>query len=110
MNDSSRWVKNQAFSQFGYIVHEIFLKVEASTKVSEQMAVRELISQCFDTFYDSKFITGSDEDQQYICQSFMNNQNDDVDKVKFSWAFFLSCALFINGGQGYWETKAKGVY
>jgi hypothetical protein len=50
------------------------------------------------------------DEQQFISQSFMNNPNDDADKVKFNWAFFLSCSLFINGGQVYWEKKAQAVY
>ena len=33
-----------------------------------------------------------------------------MDKIKYNWAFFLSCALLINGGQGYWERKLKAIY
>lgn len=40
----------------------------------------------------------------------MGNQSDDVDKIKHCWAFFLGCALTINGGQTYWESKLKSIY
>jgi len=28
----------------------------------------------------------------------MGNQNDDIDKIKYYWAFYIGCALTINGG------------
>ena len=40
----------------------------------------------------------------------MANANDDVDKMKYNWAFFMPCALLINGGQSYWKAKLKNVY
>jgi len=33
-----------------------------------------------------------------------------VDKVKYSWAFFLGCALFVNGGESFWQSKIKTIY
>jgi hypothetical protein len=35
----------------------------------------------------------------------MGNANDDVEKIKFNWAFNLPCVLLINGGQAFWEQK-----
>lgn len=40
----------------------------------------------------------------------MGNSNDDVDKVKFNWAFNMPCVLLCNQGQVYWERKVKQIY
>jgi hypothetical protein len=45
-----------------------------------------------------------------ILQSFAPNQNDDVDKIKYYWSFFMPCAILLNGGQAYWYFKVKPVF
>lgn len=45
-----------------------------------------------------------------MLQSFTANSNDDIDKVKYYWAYFIPCALMLNGGQNYWESRIKGVF
>ena len=45
-----------------------------------------------------------------ILQSFAPNQNDDVDKIKYYWSFFMPCAILLNGGQPYWYFKVKPVF
>ncbi len=30
--------------------------------------------------------------------SFMQNKNDDVDKIKYYWAYNMPCAIMVNGG------------
>ena len=30
--------------------------------------------------------------------SFMQNKSDDVDKVKYYWAYNMPCAILVNGG------------
>eukprot|EP00347_Sterkiella_histriomuscorum_P014101 403362163 len=109
LNDSSRWVKNQAFQQYGYILHEIYLKMLEVDDQHIKMQLQSFIHNSFNIFYDMKYIQSGDEDQS-ICQSFMGNQNDDIDKVKYCWAFYIGCALTINGGQTYWETKLRSIY
>lgn len=45
-----------------------------------------------------------------MLQSFTANQNDDVDKVKYYWAYFIPCSLVLNGGNVFWESKIKDVF
>jgi len=40
----------------------------------------------------------------------MQNKNDDVDKIKYYWAYHLPCALLINGGLTFWKTHIKQIY
>ena len=47
---------------------------------------------------------------QLMLQSFTANQNDDVDKVKYYWAFFMPCALLLNGGTHYWDSRIKDIF
>ena len=30
--------------------------------------------------------------------SFMQNKTDDVDKIKYYWAYNMPCAILVNGG------------
>ena len=67
----------------------------------------------FDIFYDPKMISTEEDPQmqaQLMLQSFTANQNDDVDKVKYYWAYFIPCAIVLNGGNHYWESKIKEVF
>lgn len=73
------------------------------------MLLKHHLSQLWDVFYDQKFISGTEEENS-ICQSFMANSNDDVDKIKYYWAFYSGCALLINGGEDYWLSTLKPIY
>jgi hypothetical protein len=45
-----------------------------------------------------------------MLQSFTANQNDDIDKVKYYWAYFMPCALLLNGGNSYWELRLREIF
>ena len=45
-----------------------------------------------------------------MLQSFAATPIDDFDKVKYSWAYFMPCALLLNNGQIYWDTRLKTIY
>lgn len=42
--------------------------------------------------------------------SFMQNKTDDVDKIKYYWAYNMPCAILVNGGQKFWNTHLKNIY
>ena len=50
MSDDSRWVKNQAFLQFGKAVHEVWLKAEKGGDNQQQL--RDKIREVSDIFFD----------------------------------------------------------
>ncbi len=45
-----------------------------------------------------------------MLQSFTANQNDDVDKIKYYWAYYIPCSLLLNGGNQFWETKIRDIF
>ena len=42
--------------------------------------------------------------------SFMQNKADDVDKVKYYWAYNLPCTLLVNGKSLFWFSHLKNIY
>jgi hypothetical protein len=40
--------------------------------------------------------------------SFMQNKSDDIDKVKYYWAYNLPCALQVNAAM--WDDHLKNIY
>lgn len=44
--------------------------------------------------------------------SFMQNggKTEDVDKIKYYWAYNMPCAILVNGGQKFWNSHLKNVY
>ena len=56
LSDDSRWVKNQAFLQFGKAVHEVWLKAEKGGDNQQQL--RDKIRECSDIFFDIRQIKG----------------------------------------------------
>lgn len=121
LNDSNRWVKNQALIQFGPIVHQIYLKIEAipesEKNVDSSVAnLKELINKMCLTYYDMKMIFGGKDDLDSSLMdklddySFMQNKTDDVDKVKYYWAYNLPCALLVNGKSVFWFNHLKNIY
>ena len=93
LTDSSRWVKNQAFQLFGVITNELYDKTKLLTNIADQRQFRDYISRAYEVFYDLKLITIDDEQSQSMLQSFAPTSNDDIDKVKYNWAYYIPCAL-----------------
>lgn len=121
LHDTNRWVKNQALIQFGPLVHQIFLKIEqvpadTATTDSEVSQLKSLISQMCIAYYDLKLIFGEKDDldsslmEKLDDYSFMQNKTDDVDKVKYYWAYNLPCALLVNGKSIFWFSHIKNIY
>lgn len=42
--------------------------------------------------------------------SFMTTKNEDVDKIKYYWAYNLPCALLVNGKNKFWKEHLKQFY
>jgi|TARA_B110000305_G_C19425563_1_gene633399 hypothetical protein len=69
-------------------------------------------------FYDLKLINapaeGDLEDslmEKLDEYSFMQNgKTEDVDKIKYYWAYNMPCAILVNGGQKFWVSHLKNVY
>ena len=119
LNDANRWVKNQALIQFGPIVHQIFLKIESvpdGNKDGSVARLKELVNQMCLSYYDLKLIFGEKDDldnslmEKLDDYSFMQNKTDDVDKVKYYWAYNLPCALMVNGKSIFWFAHMKNIY
>lgn len=113
LHDSNRWVKNQALIQFGPFVHNIFLKIETSQN-KEQL--QERISRLCLIYYDMKLAYPGSEDNVEESNeidkdlSFMTTKNEDVDKIKYYWAYNLPCALLVNGKNKFWLGHLKQFY
>ena len=116
INDSNRWVKNQALIQFGPIVHNIFLKIDDKQPKAYVSKLKDLVNEMCLSYYDVKMIFPADSDLDESLAnkldeySFMQNKNDDIDKIKYYWAYNLPCALLVNGGQRYWMDHMKNIY
>jgi len=68
-------------------------------------------------FYDTKLILGGAEDdfESSLMEkleecSFKQNKTDDIDKVKYYWAYNMPCAILVNQGQKFWFTHLKNIY
>ena len=78
--------------------------------------LKELINKMCLTYYDMKMIVGGNSDledslmEKLDDYSFMQNKTDDVDKVKYYWAYNIPCALLVNGKSVFWFSHLKGVY
>jgi hypothetical protein len=85
---------------------------------SEQ--IQELVNKTCMIFYDTKMIFGNPKegDSEFESSlmekleecSFMQNKSDDVDKVKYYWAYNMPCAILVNGGQAFWFAHLKSIY
>jgi hypothetical protein len=43
--------------------------------------------------------------------SFMqNNKSEEIDKIKYYWAFNMPCTLLVNQGQKFWMSHLKSIY
>ena len=64
-------------------------------------------------FYDPKLIENDllkVQKKEDVAQSFMNNEQDDLDRIKEMWAFNLPCVLLVNGGSEYWRKSLCEIY
>ena len=133
LTDSNRWVKNQALVQFGPIVHKIYLKYEpeapkegekASQPISDEhkTKLKTLVKDYLLAYYDTKLIFGDTTDDKDILEeslvdkidgySFAQNKADDVDKVRYYWAFNMPCAILVCGKDNaqFWNDNLKTIY
>ena len=71
----------------------------------EKSVIKSLVKEMSETYYDMKLIFGSIEDKDLEDSlmnkleeySFAQNKSDDVDKVRYYWAFNMPCAILVNG-------------
>lgn len=120
--DQNRWVKNQVLIQYGPIVNELYLKIKElpeDAKEQYQQPLKDLIKKYTETYYDTKMIFGTSDDKGDIEDSLMNkldeysfmqNKSDDVDKIRYYWAYNLPCAIMVNGGNEFWFQHLKNIY
>lgn len=117
--DSNRWVKNQALQQFGPIAHKIYLKAEQAGPDSQKRAIKALVREMCETYYDMKLIFGSIEDKDledsFINRleeySFAQNQSDDIDKIRYYWAYNMPCAILVTESDPkFWLNNLKQIY
>lgn len=72
------------------------------------------------TYYDTKLIFGTIDDKDLLEESLMNkldeysfaqNKSDDLDKVRYYWAYNLPCALLVTGSDlEFWNSTLKNIY
>ena len=92
-NSSEKWVRNQAMQNFGQIIHGVYLKVKNHPK----------LPVVCNSFYDLELLKQESE-KTAADDSF--TPDDDLEKMKESWAYNLPCVLLINKD---WA-KLKPVY
>ena len=120
LSDDSRWVKNQAFLQFGKAVHEVYLK--AQKPGAETQVLQNKITEVSNIFLNLQQISGhlgvpiqgANDDEEEMKSSkkltMSSNAHDEIDKIKECWAFNFPCVLLVNGGKAYWTRVARAVY
>ena len=74
-----------------------------------------MISRLCRIYYDMKLIYPGGkvvEEESELDQdvSFTTNGKDDIDKVKYYWAYNMPCALMVNGKQRFWFDHIKPFY
>lgn len=78
-----------------------------------------MVREMCETYYDMKLIFGSIEDKD-LEDSFLNrleeysfaqNQSDDVDKIRYYWAYNLPCAILVTESDSkFWLNNLKPIY
>lgn len=115
LRDESKWVKNQAFLQFGKAVHEVYLKAQEAGPAEKRLLL-DKITEVSNAFIDKAHIEGHlgeglEESKSAAKKlSMSSNTQDEMDKIKECWAFNFPCLLLVNGGKAYWARAAKSVY
>jgi hypothetical protein len=79
-----------------------------------------LVKETCETYYDTKLIFGNIEDKDLLEDSLMNkleeysfaqNKSDDLDKVRYYWAYNLPCTLLVTGSNlDFWNSTLKNIY
>lgn len=91
-------------------------KVATENKEAEKDNLKRLINDMCLNYYDLKLILADKDDLENSMidklddYSFMQNKTDDVDKVKYYWAYNLPCALMVNGKATFWFDHIKNIY
>lgn len=86
-------------------MHQIFLKGKESEDTSIKSTITDLVKEMSTTYYDMKLIFGSIEDKDLEDSlmnkleeySFAQNKSDDIDKVRYYWAYNMPCAILVSG-------------
>ena len=87
----------------------------------KDVELKQMIDRLCKIYYDMKMVFGSKAGESDLDSSLMldkldeysfmqNTKSDDVDKVKYHWAFNLPCALLVNGKSKFWFAHAKSIY
>ena len=100
--------------QFGPIVHQIHLKITDDLESNTKEELQSLITKACMIYYDMKLIfpeaEGELEDSLKLDEySFMQNKSDDVDKIKYYWAYNMPCAIMVNPAL-FWKSHLRNVY
>lgn len=97
--DSNKWAKLQTFQAFGPFLHELYKK-ERKELVGP---MKDLIKAC----YSNEHVSTDDMVKLNDSESFMNN-NDEITKIKFNWAYNLPCAVMVQ--PDLWQSILQPVY
>lgn len=72
------------------------------------------------SFYDQKLIYGDkDAEKELLDESLMNkldeysfaqNKTDDIDKIRYYWAYNMPCAILVTKGTTMWNDHLKTIY
>ena len=117
ISDESKWVKNQAFQQFGKIIYEVHLHTKEP--IAKKKELNSKIAEVCDDFLDASRIAGKKLEEESVDLDdpvktaklmLSSGKQDEVDRVKEMWAFNLPCILMVNGGKQYWKTRVRDVY
>ena len=85
--------------------------LESNTKEELQ----GLITKACMIYYDMKLIFPESENEDFEDSlkldecSFMQNKSDDVDKIKYYWAYNMPCAIMVNDPK-FWKSNLRNVY
>lgn len=85
-------------------MYQIHLKITDDLDSASKEQLQGLISRACQIYYDMKLIFPSKEDgdledsliNKLDDYSFMQNKSDDVDKIKYYWAYNMPCAIKVN--------------
>lgn len=117
ISDESKWVKNQAFQNFGKIIYEVHLHTKEPIAKKKDLMAK--IAEVCDDFLDPSRIAGKKLEEESVDLDdpvktaklmLSSGTQDEMDRVKEMWAFNLPCILLVNGGKQYWKTRVRDVY
>jgi hypothetical protein len=99
------------------MVHEIYLKITDNLENNTKEELRSLIHKACTIYYDMKLIFPSKEEgdlddsllNKLDDYSFMQNKSDDVDKIKYYWAYNMPCAILVSP-YSFWKEHLRNIY